>query len=97
MGRYLYAYYTNNKDKLYNHDKKDVEVYEMEMDESKRQRLDLGHFNEYYGSCKRLIKNINILLFIAETAHDFEVLEILCFIVKECKECDCKYINISNS
>jgi hypothetical protein len=52
MGRYLDTYYTNNKDKLYNNNKEDVQVYETEMDQSKRQSLDLGDFNEYYGVVK---------------------------------------------
>jgi hypothetical protein len=66
------------------------------MDESRRQGLQLDKFNEYNGTCEELISEINTYLFNATTEHDFEILEILCCIVKQCKEVDCKYISILN-
>lgn len=96
MGKYLYAYFTNNKEKINNREEDDPEVYAMDMNESKRQRLDLGDFDNYQGTCKKLIGKINTFLFTASTENNFETLEVLCFIVKECKECDYKYISIYN-
>lgn len=95
MGRYCRAYYTNNKNKL-DQTELDNEVYEMEMDESLRQRLQLGRFNDYQGTCDDLISNISELLACATDAHDFEVLFVLCHIVKDCKECDCMYVSVYN-
>lgn len=74
----------------------DHEVYEMEMDESHRQRLNLGTYNDYQNTCDNLIGEIQQLLPIAKTSNDFEVLSILCHIVKECKECECIYVTIKN-
>lgn len=87
MGRYLKVTYDNGYGSI---------TCESDMDEGRRQNLQLDQFNEFNGTCRKLINDINTYLFTAETAHDFEILEILCFIVKECKECECKFISIYN-